>query len=121
MLKGPSFLVFGNFEAILKYNQSTAYALGVAMLAEEIANSAEPLTQDWPRTDRPLARSERKLLQQELAARGFNPGPIDGIIGAGTKAALRAWQKQQGLPADGYASAAALQALSLSPKPAQTQ
>jgi membrane-bound lytic murein transglycosylase B len=36
---------------------------------------------------------------------------VDGIIGAGTKRALRAWQQQAGLPADGYASAAVLEAL----------
>ncbi|MEO1426218.1 MAG: peptidoglycan-binding domain-containing protein, partial [Pseudomonadota bacterium] len=36
--------------------------------------------------------AERKQLQRALADRGFDPGPVDGIIGAGTKRALRRWQ-----------------------------
>lgn len=109
--RGPGFLVFENFDAILKYNRSTAYALAVSLLSEEIAGRSGAVVQTWPRDDRPLSLEERKSLQQALKDRGFDPGPVDGIIGAGTKRALRAWQKQAGLPADGYASAAMLTAL----------
>jgi membrane-bound lytic murein transglycosylase B len=109
--KGPAFLVFGNFEAILKYNRSTAYALAVSLLSEEVAGRVGRVAALWPREDRPLSLDERKSLQQALADRGYNPGPVDGIIGAGTRRALRAWQKEAGLPADGYASAAVLEAL----------
>lgn len=108
--RGPAFIVFNNFEAILKYNRSTAYALAVSLLSEEIAGRSGAVVSAWPREDRPLSLEERKALQQALKDRGFNPGPIDGIIGAGTKRALRAWQKEAGLPADGYASAAVLNA-----------
>ena len=109
--RGPAFIVFGNFEAILKYNRSTAYALAVSLLSEEIAGRSGAIVGVWPREDRPLSLDERKALQQALKDRGFDPGPVDGIIGAGTKRALRAWQAQSGLPADGYASAAVLEAL----------
>ncbi|MEM8935903.1 MAG: lytic murein transglycosylase [Pseudomonadota bacterium] len=108
---GPAFMVFGNFEAILKYNRSTAYALAVAMLSDKAGGDDAPITGAWPRDDRPLALSERKALQQALADKGYKPGPADGIIGANTRKALRAWQRDQGLPADGYASAAVLEAL----------
>jgi membrane-bound lytic murein transglycosylase B len=50
-------------------------------------------------------------LQQALKDKGFDPGPIDGVIGAGTKKALKAWQKSAGQPADGYASLAVLEKL----------
>lgn len=103
--RGPAFVVFGNFEAILKYNRSTAYALAVGMLSDHVAGRDGGVRQSWPRNDRPLSLSERKKLQQALTDKGFEPGPVDGIIGAGTKKALREWQKSQGLPADGYASA----------------
>ena len=111
---GPAFIVFENFEAILKYNRSTSYALAVGMLSDKVAGRSMPLKASWPRGDRALSLEERKQLQQALLDRGFDPGPIDGVIGAGTKRALRSWQKSAGLPADGYASAALLAKLTAS-------
>lgn len=102
--KGPAFIVFENFEAILKYNRSTSYALAVGLLADHLAGREKPVSAPWPRTDRALSLDERKALQQALKDKGFDPGPIDGVIGAGTKKALKAWQKSAGVPADGYAS-----------------
>jgi len=102
--KGPAFLVFDNFEAILKYNRSTSYALAVGLLADHFANRQQPIAAAWPRTDRALTLDERKALQQALKDKGFDPGPVDGVIGAGTKRALKAWQQSTGQPADGYAS-----------------
>lgn len=103
--RGPAFLVFENYEAILKYNNSTAYGLAVSLLAERIAGSEKEIAADWPRDDRALTLSERKALQQALKDHGFDPGPIDGVLGAQTRRALREWQKSRDLPADGYASA----------------
>jgi hypothetical protein len=40
-------------------------------------------------------------LQQQLRAHGFDPGPIDGIFGPRTLAAVRAYQTQQGIAVDG--------------------
>ena len=102
---GPAFMVFRNFEAILKYNRSTSYALAVGMLSDRVAGRTLALKRDWPRGDRALSLSERKTLQEALRNQGFDPGPIDGVIGAGTRRALKDWQRAQGLPADGYASA----------------
>lgn len=42
-----------------------------------------------------------KQLQQRLQEKGFNPGSIDGVFGLGTKAAVRAFQKANGLEPDG--------------------
>jgi peptidoglycan hydrolase-like protein with peptidoglycan-binding domain len=42
-----------------------------------------------------------KQLQQRLKDKGFNPGDIDGVFGLGTKEAVRAFQKANGLEADG--------------------
>jgi hypothetical protein len=50
-------------------------------------------------------------IQKALAARGFTPGPIDGIYGPTTAAAVRAFQLTKGLVADaevGPKTAAAL-------------
>ncbi len=40
-------------------------------------------------------------LQTQLKARGFDPGPIDGIFGDGTEQAVRQFQAAQGLSVDG--------------------
>lgn len=42
-----------------------------------------------------------KALQQELVDRGYNTNGVDGIFGAGTKSAVMAFQKDQGLAQDG--------------------
>ena len=110
--KGPAFLVFENFEAILKYNRSTSYAMAVSLLSDRLAGRDEPVIAEWPRNDRALTLAERMALQQALKDKGFDPGPIDGVIGAGTKKALKAWQQSLGLPVDGYASLETLTRLS---------
>ena len=47
---GPAFLVGKNFKTIKTYNNSTAYALGVALLGDRIAG-AEDLRRPWPVAD----------------------------------------------------------------------
>ena len=43
-------------------------------------------------------------IQEELAARGYDPGPIDGIAGRRTYEAIRRYQAAAGLPVDGRPS-----------------
>lgn len=52
-------------------------------------------------------------LQTQLAARGFNPGEIDGNFGGGTEAAVIAFQKSEGLLPDGIAGGRTLVKLGL--------
>lgn len=52
-------------------------------------------------------------LQEKLKEAGFNPGKVDGIFGLGTEAAVLAFQKSQGLLADGIAGPQTLRALEL--------
>jgi lytic murein transglycosylase len=99
---GPAFLAGPNHFAIRKYNNSVAYALSVGLLADRIAGGSG-VVKPWPH-ETPLSLTDRLTAQQALAAKGFNPGTIDGVAGLGTRQALRAWQKSQGLPADGYLS-----------------
>jgi len=101
--RGPAFLLLGNFRSILKYNNSTAYALAIGLLADGLRGGAG-VQAAWPRDERQLGRSERIELQELLALNGFEPGPADGIIGANTRKAVRAFQLKQGWPADGYPS-----------------
>lgn len=50
-------------------------------------------------------------LQNRLAEYGFNPGAIDGVFGLATQAALIAFQRSEGLLADGIAGVRTLAAL----------
>jgi len=114
--RGPAFLVGRNFRAVLRYNNATSYALGVCLLAQRIDGGA-PVQAAWPRDQRPLSRSEVKGLQAALNQLGLAAGEADGLFGPATRKALRAWQRSQGRPADGFPTAEVLQAL-LSPSTA---
>ena len=92
-----------NFRAILKYNNSTAYGLAIGLLSGAL-DSQPGVRAAWPRSDRQLGRSERIELQELLASKGYAPGAADGIIGANTRKAVRAFQQSLGQPADGYPS-----------------
>lgn len=113
---GPAFLAFPNHFVIRTYNNSLAYALSVGLLADRIGG-AGPLAAAWPK-ETPLSLEDRMAAQQALAKLGYNPGPPDGQIGLGTRQALRAWQKDRGLPADGYLSPGMIARLKASQKAA---
>jgi lytic murein transglycosylase len=99
---GPAFLALPNHFAIRKYNNSTSYALGIGLLADRFAGGGALVTA-WP-VESPLSLSDRMAAQIALSRLGFDPGAPDGVIGAGTRKALRAWQQSRSLPADGYLS-----------------
>jgi len=99
--RGPAFLIMDNFRAILRYNNSSAYALAIGLLAENFQGKGD-VAGSWPRGEQPLSRSERLELQERLVAQGFDPGTPDGIIGANTRKAIRGFQQRLGWPADGH-------------------
>ena len=100
--RGPAFLITDNFRAILKYNASDSYALGVAYLADAIAGR-QGIQQSWPRGDRALSTGEKAEIQRQLSARGFDTGGVDGKIGSQTSEAIKQFQRSRGVTADGYA------------------
>jgi len=108
--RGPAFLVFKNFRVVLAYNASTSYSLAVNLLADRFRGRGV-IQAAWPLDERTLTRAERVELQSLLTARGFDTKGADGIVGFNTRAAIRAYQKQAGLPADGYPTASLLAAL----------
>ena len=50
-------------------------------------------------------------IQRALKAKGYDPGPIDDIIGVRTKAAILQFQKDKGLSTGNYRSIETLKAL----------
>ncbi|MDA8453208.1 lytic murein transglycosylase [Acidovorax sp. GBBC 3334] len=99
--RGPAFLVGPNFRAILRYNNSTNYALGVGLLARQIGGGPG-VSAPWPRDLQPLTRAQTKDLQDALNTKGFAVGTADGVMGPATRMGLRRYQQSVGLVADGY-------------------
>jgi membrane-bound lytic murein transglycosylase B len=109
-LNGPIFLVTPNFKAIKTYNNSTAYALGVALLGDR-AMGGGPLHGAWPVRERQLSATQIRDMQTRLKKMGYDIGDIDGKIGESGRAALRAYQEKLGQTPDGYPTLALLQKL----------
>ena len=82
--RGPAFLVGANFRTILRYNNSTSYALAIGLLAQQFVGGPAVQTA-WPRDLSPLTRSELLALQTTLNARGFDSGTPDGTMGPATQ------------------------------------
>ena len=100
---GPAFLVTPNFAVIKTYNKSLSYALGVALLADQIGNFGA-LKHEWPREQTQLTVEQVKLIQNQLSRLGFDIGEIDGKYGETLSQALRIYQTRNGLLPDGYPS-----------------
>jgi membrane-bound lytic murein transglycosylase B len=105
--QGPAYLLLDNFRSILKYNNSSSYALAIGLLSNALdGNYRAPAA--WPKHDRMLSHKERIELQTLLNQLGFPSGKPDGIIGINSRQAVRSFQQAQDLPADGYPNEALL-------------
>jgi membrane-bound lytic murein transglycosylase B len=104
---GPAFLTGSNFKAILRYNNAISYALAVGHLGDRLSGGAA-FAKAWPSEDKALGRAEREEMQRRLTSLGFDAGVADGVIGVGTRAAVRSFQKARGLPEDGHPDLALL-------------
>lgn len=110
--QGPAFLVYDNFEVIMRWNRSQSYAIAVGHLADRIVG-AGGLVASLPDIERAPSRERMRALQQRLIELEFDPGEPDGLLGPATRAALRNFQRDAGLPADGYPDPATFEALGL--------
>lgn len=101
--RGPAFLVFNNFFVIKKWNRANSYALAVGHLADRLVGRPS-LTKKQPRDDQALSRQEITEMQERLKIEGLDVGDLDGVAGTKTREAIRQYQLQNRLPADGYPS-----------------
>ena len=103
--RGPAFLSYDNYDIYLEWNQSFIYTLTAAHLASRLAG--DPAF-DRRNPEEGLVGESMKLLQHKLAALGHDVGKIDGILGSGTREAVRKEQMRLGLPVDGWPTPALL-------------
>ena len=102
--RGPAFIIYPNFKAVMNWNRSTLYALSVGILARQIAGGPG-VQQAAPEDDQPLSRETVIDIQNRLARLGLYKDDTDGLLGPKTRSALRLFQQQTSLPADGHPSA----------------
>ncbi|MGB3243553.1 MAG: lytic murein transglycosylase [Sulfitobacter sp.] len=107
---GPVFNVTSNFNAIKRYNNSDAYAIGVGHLADRIKGGG-PIRGSFPPDKYGLQKSDRQKLQQRLTAKGFDTDGADGVLGPKSRAAIAGYQSSQGLAATGDPSLELLRSL----------
>ncbi|KAF0098934.1 MAG: membrane-bound lytic murein transglycosylase B [bacterium] len=107
---GPAFLVYRNFEVILTWNRSVHYALSVTLLADRLRGSEGPLL-GRDADNRTLSREDILELQDLLLRLGHELGEPDGVAGRRTRDAVRRFQKDAGLPVDGFVSHSLLERL----------
>ncbi|SEL44181.1 membrane-bound lytic murein transglycosylase B [Colwellia chukchiensis] len=100
--RGPAFLLYPNFNVIMTWNLSKSYALSVGLLADKLVGAPGLTVKPSAKTQSPYSVAEMKTLQQQLNSLGFNAGNADGIWGPKSRHAIRAFQLQHQLIADGY-------------------
>jgi membrane-bound lytic murein transglycosylase B len=98
---GPAFLVYPNFNVIMKWNLSENYALSVGLLANRIQGAAG-LKASNNNNNNLYKSAELQALQEKLNIMGYDVGKPDGIWGPKSRKAIRLYQLQHGLVGDGF-------------------
>ena len=84
----------------LRRKKTAAFLAALVVFGSPFASVAQP--KPVPHA-KPSAGQDADILkvQQALKEKGHDPGPVDGILGPSTRAALQAFQKSQGLDPSG--------------------
>ncbi|MGP6086977.1 lytic murein transglycosylase [Antarctobacter jejuensis] len=106
--KGPAFIAYPNFSVYFEWNQSFTYVLTAAYFGTRLEGAP---VYDAGNPEPGLSGEQMKRLQSKLAERGYDVGKIDGILGAGTRDAVRSVQRELGMPADAWPTPALLNRL----------
>ncbi|MDF1855192.1 lytic murein transglycosylase [Pseudooceanicola sp.] len=96
---GPAFLAYPNYRVYFEWNQSFVYVMTAAYFATRLMGA--PVF-DAGNPDPGLSGPQMKQLQRKLAARGYDVGKVDGILGEKTREAVQQMQIKLGLPADAW-------------------
>jgi TPR repeat protein len=87
-------------------------ALGATMSADDVRRAKALASTFKPGAPGVFAdKPTVAYVQYSLQKMGFRPGPVDGLAGRRTKAAVRAYQKRANLPADGQVTPALVESI----------
>jgi lytic murein transglycosylase len=103
--KGPAFMAYPNFRVYFEWNKSFVYVTTAAYFATRLEGAP---AYDAGNPEPGLSDGEMRALQKNLAARGYDVGAIDGILGEKTREAVQREQVRLGLPADAWPTRALL-------------
>lgn len=97
---GPAFMIYQNFNVILRYNNAENYAIGVGHLSDRLTGGAA-VRGAFPPDAAGMRIADRQALQRKLTAAGFDTDGSDGVIGTKTRAAISAYQASRGIAVTG--------------------
>lgn len=100
--QGPAFLLYPNFNVIMTWNLSKSYALSVGILANKLIGAKGLEFSARQLAEKPYSIAAMKNLQSQLNALSFELGEPDGIWGPKSRRAIRLFQLEHQLVADGY-------------------
>ena len=101
--QGPAFLLYPNFNVIMTWNLSKSYALSVGILANKLVGAKDiEFFQKEQTKVKPYSVAEMRNLQSQLNSLAFETREPDGIWGPKSRHAIRLFQLQNQLIADGY-------------------
>lgn len=86
-----------------------------AELGKDTTQAAATESAKEPRPSATLTPETIKVVQEALRDQGYEPGPIDGVAGPKTEAALRAFQSAKGLEQTGRIDFATMAKLGIQP------
>ena len=108
---GPAFLLYENFDIIMKWNRSEFYALSVGHLSDRIVGGGDLVRP--PSASAVVKTRIIKKLQQVLTDQGYDTRGVDGVMGPSTRAAISAYQSDHQMIADGFPSLELIQRLNI--------
>lgn len=103
--EGPAFMAYPNFRVYFEWNKSFVYVTTAAYFASRLEGAP---AYDAGNPEAGLSDGDMRSLQKKLAARGYDVGAIDGILGEKTREAVQKEQARLGLPADAWPTRALL-------------
>jgi membrane-bound lytic murein transglycosylase B len=91
---GPAFVVYDNFQKIMKWNASANYAIAVGLLSDTFVSKSMPVFARKPgwEGEKTLSADQLKDVQRALENLGLYDAKVSGIYGRKTMKAIKEYQ-----------------------------